>query len=143
LAGARHILIAEDEEADALLFGLAAEKAGCDIEMVVARDGEDVVRRLEEAGPEAGGAGKSLPALLLLDLKMPRMGGFDVLTWLQARPHYRDIPALVLSSSSHEEDIQKARELGAREFLVKPTDFRDLVRIVRDLHCRYLTTTPS
>jgi len=80
-----------------------------------------------------------LPALLLLDLKMPRMDGFEVLAWLATRLDFKDLPVVVLSSSSDDSDIQKARQLGAREYFIKPHALSDLVTMLKSLQSRHLS----
>jgi DNA-binding response OmpR family regulator len=81
-----------------------------------------------------------MPALLLLDLKMPRLDGFEVLAWLGEQPALLKLPVVVLSSSSDDSDIFKARQLGAREYIVKPLSLPDLVKAIRGLHDRWLTS---
>lgn len=78
-----------------------------------------------------------LPGLLLLDLKMPRMNGFEVMAWVVERPEFQHLPVVVLSSMN-ESDMEKARQLGAREYLVKPNDFRNLTKMLQDVAARWL-----
>src|SRR5262245_26088323 len=120
------ILVAEDEETDALILRMAAKQAGLANPLVVVHDGSDVVTYLEGAGQYADRALHPLPALLILDLKMPRMTGFDVLSWLGTHPHFKRLPAVVLSSSCQDSDVAKARDLGAREYHVKPHHLGEL-----------------
>lgn len=131
------ILVAEDEETDVLLLRLAFKKAGLATELIVAQDGREVVEYLEP-DPQVDGAGRPLPGVLLLDLKMPRMGGFEVLDWLRGQPRLKELPVLIFSSSNHELDVEKALEMGAREYLVKPHSIQDLVTLLRDVHDRYI-----
>lgn len=134
----RSILVADDEEGDIMLLQLALRKAGVKSDLLVARDGREAVDYL--AGSQLPGRNHvpARPGLFLLDLKMPCMSGFDVLEWLASRPEFKDLPVVVLSSSSNEEDIQKARQMGAREYLVKPSGLQALTRLVQDVHARYL-----
>jgi CheY-like chemotaxis protein len=82
--------------------------------------------------------------LILLDLKMPVMTGFDVLAWLQIRPEFRHIPVVVLTSSDHGPDRRKALEMGAAEYLVKPNGVDELVVMVKGLQERWLASaTPT
>jgi CheY-like chemotaxis protein len=69
---------------------------------------------------------------------MPRITGFEVLSWLASRPDLVDVPAVILSSSSYEEDIQRARQLGARDYFVKPHSLKDLVTILQQMALRWL-----
>jgi len=103
-------------------------------------DGKECVDYLSGAGAYADRARHPLPALLLLDLKMPRMHGFEVLKWLATRPEFKELPVFVLSSSSDDADIQKSLRLGAREYFVKPHVLDDLVKILHDLQSRALPT---
>jgi CheY-like chemotaxis protein len=139
------ILLAEDEESDVELLRLAMRKTALSTEIIVARDGQEVVDFFTSQAGHAQAAARSLPALLLLDLKMPRMNGFEVLEWVRTQPHLKKLPVIVLSSSSLESDIQKARELGAWEYFVKPPLLSKLSSILQDIHGRYLkeSDTPS
>jgi CheY-like chemotaxis protein len=131
----KSILLAEDEESDVEIFRLALKRAGLSSALIVVRDGQEAVDYLKN---DKDGSRMS-PSLVLLDLKMPRMNGFEVLAWLKTQPQFNAVPVLVLSSSSHESDIQKAREMGAHDFFVKPRDLYDLVKILQNIHVRYLS----
>lgn len=106
--------------------------------LVIVRDGQEAVDYLSGNGPYADRFAHPLPALVVLDLKMPRMSGFDVLAWLATKPEFRSLPAVVLSSSADESDIKRARQLGAREYFVKPHSFDDLINIAHQMHARWL-----
>ena len=80
-----------------------------------------------------------LPTLLLMDLKMHGMGGFELLEWLKARPDLNAIAIVVLTGSGMPADLQKALEFGADDYYVKPQDHSELEKIVRDLSARFLT----
>ncbi len=82
------------------------------------------------------------PDLLLLDLKMPKRNGFEVLAWLKGRPDMESLPVVVLTSSAIPEDRDMALRMGAREFCTKPSDFNDLVRLVNILHESWLMQIP-
>jgi CheY-like chemotaxis protein len=138
----RVVLAAEDEETDAMLLRLAFQKAGVSCELFVTRDGLELVRYLNGDEAYSDRARYPLPRLILLDLKMPHMDGFDVLAWLAQRPQFKDVPAIVLTSSSHDTDIERARRLGARDFLIKPHSLGDLVQMMHDLQTRWLGVLP-
>jgi CheY-like chemotaxis protein len=122
------LLIAEDEASDRMIWELALERAALPNPVVIVRDGQEAVDYL---------ASHAHPCMLLLDLKMPRMDGFDVLAWLAARKDFGKLPVIIFSSSPDNNDIQKARELGAWDYFVKPHQLSELVRIVKTLpaHC--------
>jgi len=128
------VLAAEDEESDAMILRLAFKKARLLNPLVVVRDGQDAVDYLNGAGPST----HPLPGLLILDLKMPRMSGFDVLSWLSTQPTLKALPAVVLSSSSDDSDIQKARKMGARDYFVKPHTLPQFIEIIQTLGARWL-----
>ena len=72
---------------------------------------------------------------------MPKVDGFDVLSWLNTRPDLKSLPVIVLSSSSREDDIERARELGADDYRVKPADFEDLLTLAKDVVSKWLGAT--
>ena len=135
----RPILAAEDEETDRFILNLAFDRAKVPNPLVTVNDGGECVDYLSGVGPFADRATYPLPALLLLDLKMPRVHGFEVLEWLGSRPEFKELPAIVLSSSSDETDIQKARRLGARDYFVKPQSLDNLVKILRQVQARWMS----
>jgi CheY-like chemotaxis protein len=136
------ILLAEDEETDAIMFRFAMKSSGLTFPLVVARDGQEVVDYLSGLDPYGDRGKNPLPSLLVLDLKMPRITGFDVLSWLKTRPDL-DIPAVVLSSSSYPEDIQKAKKLGAREYFIKPHSLVELSKLLQTVTSRWLVQQES
>jgi CheY-like chemotaxis protein len=135
------VLAAEDEESDRFILQRAFERSGLNHPLILVRDGREALDYLSGDGAFADRALHPLPRLVILDLKMPRLSGFDVLAWLVARPDFKDLPAVVLSSSSDDADIQKARQLGARDYFVKPHSLDELVTIIRGLHDRWLSVT--
>ena len=137
------VLVAEDEPTDALILRIAFEQAGISRSLVVVRDGEEAVNYLCGNPPYTDRSVHPLPAMILLDLKMPRMTGFDVLAWLASRPDFKHLPAVVFSSSSEEQDVSRARQMGARDYLIKPHSISDYVKIVQTIRTRWLSTTPD
>jgi CheY-like chemotaxis protein len=129
MACALTVLVADDEESDVLLLQTALDKAGLAVNLVIARDGQEAVEYLNNY---------SKPTLVLLDLHMPRMNGFDVLAWVATRPELQDLPVVVFSSSDLDVDTRKARQLGACECWVKPIGIQGLIEIWGDIHSRYL-----
>jgi CheY-like chemotaxis protein len=132
------VLAAEDEASDAYILQLAFEEAKVANPLIIVGDGEEAVNYLSGIGCYADRAAHPLPGLITLDLKMPRMNGFDVLTWLRARPEFNHIPAVVISSSSEDADIQAARRLGARDYFVKPHRLGEFINIVQALREKWL-----
>jgi CheY-like chemotaxis protein len=137
------ILLAEDDENDVFLLQLAFQKAAVSHPLIVARDGQEAVDYLKGESPYGDRARYPAPALLLLDLKMPRMDGFEVLAWLDQQPELKGVPVVVLTSSAFEFDVQKARQLGAADYRVKPPQFENLLQIVHELKGRWLAETNS
>jgi CheY-like chemotaxis protein len=117
------ILLAEDREDDIVLIRGAFKKGGVPQPTHIVRDGEEVIAYLAGYGKYANRSEYPLPDLLLLDLKMPRLDGFDVLNWIKKQPGLRALRVVVLTSSEHISDVNRAYNLGANSFLVKPQDF--------------------
>ena len=132
------ILLVEDDENDTCFLRRAFARSGLGNSLIAVQDGQEAVDYLAGIGPYADRASHPLPGLILLDLKMPRMNGCDVLVWLSTRPDFKELPVVVLSSSTLDSDIQRARELGADDYQVKPQEFERWVDIVRNLHSRWL-----
>jgi CheY-like chemotaxis protein len=126
-----HILLADDLETEAFLMQKAFEKAKIKTSLHVVADGDEVLAYLRGEGQYVE---SPLPGLLLLDLKMPRRNGFEVLKWLRAQPTLKILPVTVLSASTEPKDVKLAYELGANGFVIKPTTFEQLVVIVQKLH---------
>ncbi|HYG36819.1 MAG TPA: response regulator [Clostridia bacterium] len=136
------VLLAEDDEHDVFFMRRAFAKAEVPNPLVSVPDGEQAISYLQGQGEFGDRAKHPEPQLLLLDLKMPLVNGFEVLAWINQQPHLRNmIPVLVLSSSAQEGDVQKAFDLGAHEYLVKPGDFNSLVGLVEDIKRRWLQPT--
>jgi CheY-like chemotaxis protein len=133
------ILLAEDREDDVLLIKHAFAKANIPNPLYIVRDGEEAIAYLKGEGKFANRDEYPLPELLLLDLKMPKMTGFDVIQWVREQPTLSALRILVLTSSEELQDVNNAYSLGANSFLVKPHDFEDfmgLSRIIRDYWLR-------
>lgn len=137
------VLAAEDEETDRLILRLAFERAHVNCPLITVRDGQEVIDYLTGKPPYQERLLYPMPGLLLLDLKMPRLTGFDVLEWLALNRQFRNIPAIIFSSSSHESDIQKARLLGAKDYLVKTPSLSNLVSTINAVCNRWLACPSS
>jgi CheY-like chemotaxis protein len=137
------VLAAEDEETDAAILRIAFERARILHPLIVVRDGQEAVDYLAGKPPFSDRANYPIPILLLLDVKMPRLNGFDVLAWLAGRPDLQNLPAIVLSSSWHDRDVLKARQLGARDYFIKPIQISEYIKIIQGLGTRWLTPQPG
>jgi len=120
------ILLVEDDENDVLVMTMAMEKAGLTCPVRVARDGSEAQDYLSGTGKFADRHEYPLPYLMLLDLKLPRVMGLEVLKWLRERREFDSIIVLILSSSSMPEDVQGAYHLHANGYLVKPYNLEKL-----------------
>src|SRR5687767_13728739 len=128
------ILLAEDNENDVLMLRRAARNAKFSSPLQIVNDGEEVIAYLRGEGKFNDRRRYPLPGLLLLDLKMPRKSGFEVLQWLREQPQFFARQVVVLSSSDEIRDINRAYELGANSFLVKPMFFSEFVGMLEALH---------
>ncbi len=125
------ILLAEDDPNDVLLIQRAFQKAGMKDILKVVRDGEQAIDYLAGRGVFANRERYPFPFLLLLDLKMPATDGFEVLQWLRGEPEMRRLLVVVLTSSNLQADVDRAYELGANSYLVKPVEFDEMVNLIR------------
>jgi CheY-like chemotaxis protein len=127
------VLLVEDDPNDVILMERAFRRAGMMSDFQVVRDGEQAVDYLSGKGQSSDLTRTPLPALVLLDLKLPRQSGFEVLRWMRAQSGLRRIPVLILTSSKEKHDIIRAYELGANAYLLKPATFNDLVELVKTI----------
>jgi CheY-like chemotaxis protein len=133
------ILIAEDDENDVFLIKRAFHQAQFDNPLQVVPSGEEAIAYLKGDPPFADREKYPIPALVLLDLKMPRKNGFEVLAWLREHPEFNPLPVVVLTSSQESADINRAYALGANSYLVKPANFLSLVDMINRLkeYCKF------
>lgn len=127
------ILLVEDNPDDVLLIKRAFKKAGLNHSLQVASHGEEALDYLAGGGDFADRELHPFPALMLLDLQLPRRSGHEVLEWLRSRHELRRLPVVVLTSSREPKDINRAYELGANSYHVKPVSFDALLEMVRVL----------
>jgi len=127
------ILHVEDDPNDTLLLEHACRKAGVVFNLQAVSDGDQAIAYLRGLNAFSDRAKHPMPKLILLDLKMPRVSGFDVLTWLRSEDSLRGLPVVVLTSSNHDADVKRAYDLGAKSYLVKPVGFEALVELVKTL----------
>ncbi|HEX4262759.1 MAG TPA: response regulator [Verrucomicrobiae bacterium] len=134
------VLVADDDENDIRLLTRAFLRAGINVPMKWVRDGEEAIQYLQGENPFTDRNAFPIPMLLLLDLKMPRTNGFEVLEWVRKQTGLRRLLVVVMTSSDEPEDVNRAYDLGANSFLKKPDDFDDLMRISRQLHEYWIQT---
>src|SRR5437016_6131604 len=128
------ILLAEDDANERALFQHAvqesAEESRVKINIQTVQDGAEAIEYLNGKGAFANRGIHPFPHLIVLDLKMPRLSGLDVLHWLKEHPEYRRVPKILLSGSCEERDVEEAYRLGANTYFQKPpslNEFRELV----------------
>jgi PAS domain S-box-containing protein len=134
----RVVLSADDSEDAHVLLRRAFVKAGIRAGLKHVYGGGEAISYLKGEGAFSDRGKYPLPVLLLLDLKMPGVSGFDVLEYLRGQPQKRKFPVVVFSSSENQQDVRKARELGADSYEVKPPDFKGLVELVHKLDAEFI-----
>ena len=133
------VLIAEDNRDDFYLLEQAFKRAEIKARLHWVLNGLDAKAYLEGASEYGDRSKHPLPDLALVDLKMPAMGGFELLQWIRMQPFLKRMPVVVLTSSERSPDINKAYDLGANSYLVKPSNLADLVQLVQSLRHYWLT----
>jgi len=122
------ILIAEDNANDRKLLRLALQRNPRQVNVHHAVDGTQVVDYLRGEGPFHDRLIFPSPDLIILDLKMPKMDGFEVLKWLRKEPAFARTPVVMLSGSGLDKDVDEAYRLGVNSYIQKPTDFKEFVQ---------------
>jgi CheY-like chemotaxis protein len=131
------ILAVEDNPDDLYLLESALEKADLKHQVQIVRDGRAATDYLEGVGPYADRDRYRPPSLVLLDLKLPRKSGMEVLAWMRERQESERIPVIILTASNKEEDVRLAYALGAFSYHVKSIGFNDLLALIRNIElCR-------
>ena len=129
------VLYVEDEESDRLFMRLAFAKEGLEGALRTVNDGKAAQDYLSGKDMDAGQEEHPLPAVVLLDLNLPEVHGFDVLQWIRAHPRHSQLPVVVFTSSEREEDRERARLLGANDFVQKPSSpmrFREVAKTLNE-----------
>ena len=132
------VLHIDDDPNDVELFRAAARKANAQFAIHNVSDGEQAMAYLNGRGIYRNRQLYPLPALILLDLKMPRATGFEVLRWIRNHPEVGDLPVIIFSGSELQDDIQQAYATGADFYMVKPLGFSELVKLVKELNAAWL-----
>lgn len=126
-------LVVDDRDEDLFMLQRAFQQLGFDTPVQYLRNGEETIAYLKGEGCFANRDKFPLPSVLLLDLKMPRKNGFEVLAWIQQQPGLAELRTIVLTTSEDVYEIKRAYQLGAASFLTKPldfTEFKDTVQLV-------------
>ena len=129
-AGSFRLLLVEDDRDDVLFFQRALAKRGQRCPLSVVTDGEEAIAYLSGAGPYADRELHPLPTHVVLDLKLPKKSGLEVLAWMRSRPELARVPAAILSSSAQGNDVNQAGDLGIDRYWIKPVSFKDLLPLV-------------
>jgi CheY-like chemotaxis protein len=132
------ILLVEDNPKDVLLMQRAVRKAGIVNPVQIVNDGDAAVLYLSGQAPYNDRNIYPLPVLILLDLKLPRRSGAEVLMWLRQQPGIKRLPVVVLTASKEYIDINNVYDLGVNAYIVKPVAFNELVEIVRTLNLHWI-----
>ena len=137
-ANAYPILLVEDSPDDALLIQRAFRKANLANPVELVRDGEEAVAYLSGKAPYDDRARFPLPVFMLLDLKLPRRSGLEVLAWVRKESVVKRLPVVVLTSSRESVDVNRAYDLGVNSYLTKPVGFEALLEMVKNVNLYWL-----
>ena len=132
------ILLVEDSPDDALLIQRAFRKANLANPVQLVRDGEEAVAYLSGAEPYQDRTRFPVPVFMLLDLKLPRRSGLEVLAWVRQESSVKRLPVVVLTSSRESVDVNRAYDLGVNSYLTKPVGFEALLEMVKNVNLYWL-----
>ena len=132
------VLLVEDGHSERELFAIAGEKAGVRFSLRQAADGLEALDYLNGHSIFADRTAYPFPSLVILDLNMPKMSGFEVLQWIRSHPSIHELPVIMWTSSTSEADIRRAYSLAANSYLVKPMSIGLLVDMVRQIEDYWL-----
>jgi CheY-like chemotaxis protein len=134
----KFVLYVEDDHNYATLMQHVFKQTGFSHTLRIVPNGVEAIAYLKGEGRFADRSVYPFPMLLLLDLKMPLLSGFDVLEWVRQKSNYRTLPIVVLTCSGEYEDLRRAYDLGANSFLVKPPKVEDLINMMASLETYWL-----
>ncbi len=139
------ILLVEDNQDDEELAVLAFERSRIANDMVVVRDGQEALDYFFGTEANGGRDRKELPQMVLLDLKLPKVDGLEVLKDIRSTPNMKPIPVVMLTSSAEERDVLESYRLGANSYIVKPVDTVDFDKVISDtgLYWMLVNKVPS
>lgn len=132
------VLLVEDNPDDALLTRRAFKKCPLTVRLEIAEDGVEALDFLFCRGKWEGRSPDRLPDIMLLDLKLPRIDGLEVLRLVRENPRTNPLPVVVLTSSKEEDDISRSYALCANSYIRKPVDFDDFMRVIAQLEIYWL-----
>lgn len=133
------VIVVEDDENEVFLLKRAFQQAHIKNPVLLFRDGQEVIDYLSRPGTDGGKQiSDAPPALMLLDLKMPRKNGLEVIEWLRAQPVLKRLVVVMMSSSDNASDLNRAYDLGCNSYLIKPMSFDGLVEMVTLLDSYWL-----
>ena len=127
------VLLVEDDSNDVLLLQRALRRAHLSPRLVIVPDGEEAIRYLQGTGTFSDRQQFPTPSVILLDLRLPRRHGFEVLEWVHRDAHFKHLPVVVISSSDQGRDVQLACDLGAIAYIRKTSSFEPLVNKLQQL----------
>lgn len=131
------VLVVDDSSGDRLVIKRAFERSHRDIRLVELIDGEELVNYIDRKIPFKDTVLYPDPDLILLDINMRRLDGKKALQILRSRPEYKDVPVVMLTTSSREKDIHESFALGSSDYITKPENFKDFMQAINDV-CAYL-----
>jgi CheY-like chemotaxis protein len=134
------VLHVDDDPNDTELLRAASRRARVPFQLENVEDGERAIAYLSGTGKYANRARYRMPSLILLDIKMPRTTGFEVLKWIRSRSSFAHLPVVVLSGSELQDDIQEAYASGASSYFIKPLVFDALVNLLRSINTIWIAT---
>ena len=129
----RLILLIEDNPSDVELTRRALEKRHISNELLVAEDGKEALEYLFAAGAHTGRDVTDMPTLVLLDVKLPKLDGLEVLRRIRADPRTKRLPVVILTSSNEEQDLAAGYDLGANSYIEKPVEMADFIRAIGEI----------
>lgn len=127
------ILLVEDNAGDAELINRTLRKVNLANHLIHVKDGEEALEFIFATGQFAGREKKNMPKVILLDIKMPKVDGIEVLRQIKANSETKRIPVVIMTSSKEEQDIIRSYELGVNSFVVKPVEFNNFAKAVSEL----------
>ena len=137
------ILVVDDRDDDLVIIKKAFEKARVVNPIITVQGGEEAIQYLKGEGDYSNRDEYPLPSLVLLDLKMPKVDGFEVLEWIRSQPTLQTLRVVVLTSSDHMKDVNRAYALGANSFVTKPVGVDKFLELANALHGYWIWTSST